>query len=40
MTFNENVALGKARDIPPPPPIEKKDVDIALLEGPLCLILI
>jgi len=33
VTFDENVALGKARDIPPPALVEKKDDDMDLLEG-------
>lgn len=34
MTLNEDAFLGKERDIPPPPPIEKKDHDMDLLEYP------
>lgn len=33
VTFDEDVALGKERDIPPPP-VEKKDDDMDLLECP------
>jgi len=33
VTFDEDVALGKARDIPPPP-VEKKDDSMDLLEFP------
>jgi len=34
VTFDEDVAHGKARELPPPPPVEKKDDDTDLLEGP------
>jgi len=34
VTFDEDISHGKARDLPSPPPIEKKDDDMDLLEGP------
>ena len=37
VTFDEDVALGKARDIPSPPLVEKKDDDMDPLEVLLCL---
>lgn len=37
VTFDEDVAPIKARDIPPPPPIEKKDDNMDLLDGTFVL---
>lgn len=34
VTFDEDVSLGKARDLPPPPPPEDKSDDMDILEGP------
>jgi len=34
VTFYEDVSFGKVRDLPLPPPVENKDDDMDLLEGP------
>lgn len=34
ITFNEYYSLGKGRDLPLPPPLEKKDDDMDLLANP------
>lgn len=36
VTFDEDIALGKARDLPPPPASEKND-DMDILDGPFVL---
>jgi len=36
VTFNEDATLGKVRDLPPPPPLEKND-DMDILDGPSVL---
>lgn len=36
VTFNEDISLGKAWDLPPPPPLEK-NYDMDILDGPFML---